>query len=55
MRSRAGPVAENLFFATKISVTRMKTFPCEHSSLGGQDKTFLKKLLRIHNIGAKMA
>ena len=33
MRSRAGPV-------TEISVTGMKIFRYEHSSLGNRDETF---------------
>jgi len=40
MRSHAGPVTEILGFATDISVTAMKIFPYEHSSLGNRDETF---------------
>ena len=40
MRSLAGPVTEILVFATKISVTGMKIFLYEHSSLGNWDETF---------------
>ena len=43
MRSSAGLVAEISVFVTKISVTGMKIFLYEHSSLGDWDKTFFKK------------
>jgi len=38
MRSRAGPVTEFSFFAIEISVTGMKIFSYEHSSLQTKKK-----------------
>lgn len=43
MGSSAGPVTEISVFVTKISVTKMKILPYEHSSPGDQDKTFSQK------------
>ena len=54
MRGRAGPVIEISATATEISVTGMKIFPYEHSAPVTGTK-FFNKIVRFHNIGAKMA
>ena len=43
MRGWAGPVTEISVFATEISVTGIRIFSYEDSTLDDQDETFLTK------------
>ena len=53
MRGRAGPDAEISVFATDISVTGMKIFPHEHSSLITGTKLFKQNSVALATYGPK--